>query len=356
MRSEHFIKRGVELGLFNFLKKKGSESSSDSQSPGGKENNTGGSPQNDPFGSLGDGLPPLPPMPDMEGNPAGVPGNDNFGDLPPIRAPSDEMPQPAEPDKQAGSQDGSAQDEKGGLTGESSNAPPTESVSPQQTQEETPAPEGQPAQQFPPEYNQQIPELPSDEELFREGSNPPSPATPPEPTLTQPMQSQTAPSAQQGFRMFPDKPISPEVRDFGAQEAESEGARMFPDTFAEKTDEVGSFMAGRSAGSAAGEAPAPPAPQGGVPSDDLWAPKPSIPTLAVKDETLRGRPLFIRADLYSDALKDVDDAKLSLRDAEEALMRAKDIREQIDKQYQKWHDSLEDIQRKLVLVDQKLFE
>lgn len=76
----------------------------------------------------------------------------------------------------------------------------------------------------------------------------------------------------------------------------------------------------------------------------------------VEEDINLDRPLFVRADLYSDVLTGVDDIKRITRDAEEVLYRTKTVREEIDKQYQKWHDELEDIQRKIVNVDQKFFE
>lgn len=67
-------------------------------------------------------------------------------------------------------------------------------------------------------------------------------------------------------------------------------------------------------------------------------------------------PLFVRADLYSDVITAIDDSKKNLRESDEVLYRCKETHTELDLEYNKWNTELEDIQRKLISIDQKLFE
>jgi len=68
------------------------------------------------------------------------------------------------------------------------------------------------------------------------------------------------------------------------------------------------------------------------------------------------QPLFVKIEKYKDAIKTINQLKEKLDDAERLLDELNSIKEQEERELRSWHQDLEDIKQKLMLVDQKLFE
>jgi hypothetical protein len=75
----------------------------------------------------------------------------------------------------------------------------------------------------------------------------------------------------------------------------------------------------------------------------------------VKHRTASG-PLFVRMDKYKVLLSDIENMKNNFKQNENIYTRLNDYRVEQDKKFELFHESLEDIQRKLLFMDKTLFE
>lgn len=67
------------------------------------------------------------------------------------------------------------------------------------------------------------------------------------------------------------------------------------------------------------------------------------------------KPLFIEAKLYKGIIDDISVLKNTLKDSADELMKMGDLKDDREKNYSVWHKQIEDIQRKLIYVDNSLF-
>ncbi|MBS3098371.1 hypothetical protein J4209_06275 [Candidatus Woesearchaeota archaeon] len=68
------------------------------------------------------------------------------------------------------------------------------------------------------------------------------------------------------------------------------------------------------------------------------------------------KPIFVRADKFKDILKEMGHIRGNIKENEAALIRVEDLKEDKEKEFEKWRSNLEDIQRKLTYADQALFK
>ncbi len=76
---------------------------------------------------------------------------------------------------------------------------------------------------------------------------------------------------------------------------------------------------------------------------------------AIHHDLPRG-PLFVRMGDYRVILEDVASLKNHINEADNLLVRMNELKNEEDKQFEKWRVQLEDIERKLVYADKILFE
>lgn len=69
-----------------------------------------------------------------------------------------------------------------------------------------------------------------------------------------------------------------------------------------------------------------------------------------------GETVFVKIDDYREVLSGMQVIKGELKEAESVVTRLNEIKDEKDKQFQKWRTSLEDVQQKLAYVDNVLFE
>ena len=106
----------------------------------------------------------------------------------------------------------------------------------------------------------------------------------------------------------------------------------------------------------------PPAVHSGVPEHlpqlEGFKPEPFVPAAQGKLVMKRGAtgPLFVRMDEYKTLLEDIEQMKIGFKQNETIYTRLEDYRTDQDKHFEKFHQALEDIQRKLLYMDKTLFE
>jgi hypothetical protein len=67
-------------------------------------------------------------------------------------------------------------------------------------------------------------------------------------------------------------------------------------------------------------------------------------------------PLFVRMDKYREALQYADEIKVTFKEEENLFLNINEIKNARDTKFETLHESLEDIQRKLLFVDKTIFE
>jgi hypothetical protein len=67
-------------------------------------------------------------------------------------------------------------------------------------------------------------------------------------------------------------------------------------------------------------------------------------------------PRFLKVDDFSNVTVQVNELNNLVKDSERIFSRMKEIKSFKDKKLQEWQRNLEDVQRKLVYLDNKLFE
>jgi hypothetical protein len=68
------------------------------------------------------------------------------------------------------------------------------------------------------------------------------------------------------------------------------------------------------------------------------------------------KPVFVEVERFKDMLDDLNQTKISLKEAVDIMAKLDEIRLDKDKLFEEWKSQLEDIQRKLIFVDRTLFE
>ena len=68
------------------------------------------------------------------------------------------------------------------------------------------------------------------------------------------------------------------------------------------------------------------------------------------------KPIFVEVDDYRKVLDYVAGIKTDIKDSENILTRLQDIKTSKEKEFEKWRNFLEDVERKLLYVDKTLFE
>lgn len=77
--------------------------------------------------------------------------------------------------------------------------------------------------------------------------------------------------------------------------------------------------------------------------------------LGERDDLELVRPIFIEAKLYRGVMDDVGVLKTVLKNNTESLTKIGDLKDDRERNYNKWHKQIEDIQRKLIYADNVLF-
>lgn len=67
------------------------------------------------------------------------------------------------------------------------------------------------------------------------------------------------------------------------------------------------------------------------------------------------RPLFVKSDDYKEIMKGIQEIKAKANESDAILVNLNEIKNQKDKEFQKIHSQIADIQRKLVYVDKTVF-
>jgi hypothetical protein len=88
----------------------------------------------------------------------------------------------------------------------------------------------------------------------------------------------------------------------------------------------------------------------------------SFPAAEVESQEFRtgktslSQPVYVHVDQYKSILTNLASVRKKLSDSEELLQKLHEVREKESEDFGKWHDELEDIQRKIVHIDKTLFE
>jgi len=75
----------------------------------------------------------------------------------------------------------------------------------------------------------------------------------------------------------------------------------------------------------------------------------------IKMELDTSKPIFLRVDRYKVILRELSNVKAMIRNANSSLQALKALKENEDVELQNWHSRIEDIERKLIYVDDELF-
>lgn len=77
--------------------------------------------------------------------------------------------------------------------------------------------------------------------------------------------------------------------------------------------------------------------------------------LEERDNLSLGKPIFIRSDLFKAMMDEVGVIKTTLKENEQIIGRVGDFKGDEDKEFDKWHNQILDIQRKLIYAEKTLF-
>lgn len=82
------------------------------------------------------------------------------------------------------------------------------------------------------------------------------------------------------------------------------------------------------------------------------------PRAVIKEQKIpaMGKEMFVKADKYREILESIDIVRRKVRQSENLLKRMDEIKNIKDKEFEKWRNLLEDIERKSVYIDKTLFE
>lgn len=68
------------------------------------------------------------------------------------------------------------------------------------------------------------------------------------------------------------------------------------------------------------------------------------------------KPIFVRAEKFKDILKEISNIKADLKKSENVIVSIDDLKDNKEGEFVKWHNTLDDIEKKLMLVDKILFK
>jgi len=67
------------------------------------------------------------------------------------------------------------------------------------------------------------------------------------------------------------------------------------------------------------------------------------------------RPLFVKSDDYKEIMRGIQEIKAKVNESDSILLNLNEVKNQKDKEFQKMHNQIADIQRKLVYIDKTVF-
>ncbi len=68
------------------------------------------------------------------------------------------------------------------------------------------------------------------------------------------------------------------------------------------------------------------------------------------------KPIFVKIEAYKDAIESIETIKGLCKEADGVLVELSKIRSEEDRELAKWHNDIDKIKNKLLVVDKKLFE
>lgn len=75
-----------------------------------------------------------------------------------------------------------------------------------------------------------------------------------------------------------------------------------------------------------------------------------------KHAVMPGKPLFIRVGDYREVLQGTANIKSHLKEADSVIQRVNELKDEQEKEFNRWKSIIEDINRKMIYVDKVLFE
>ncbi len=73
------------------------------------------------------------------------------------------------------------------------------------------------------------------------------------------------------------------------------------------------------------------------------------------EDTSLAKPIFIRSDYFKAMMNEVGVIKTTLKESDIILGRVEDFKGDQDKEFEKWHIQIKDIQNKLIYAEKTLF-
>ena len=77
--------------------------------------------------------------------------------------------------------------------------------------------------------------------------------------------------------------------------------------------------------------------------------------LEEREELKLRKPIFVDLDLYKEMINEITLINSTLKEGKDSLARMDEFREDEDKEFSKWENSIKDIQKKLIYADKTLF-
>ena len=85
-------------------------------------------------------------------------------------------------------------------------------------------------------------------------------------------------------------------------------------------------------------------------------PKQAEPALNVERPIIGDKPIYVKMEQYKSAMTQVDKIKALCNEADKALSSISKLRDEEDRELNKWQEEVDKIKDKILLVDKKLFE
>ena len=73
-------------------------------------------------------------------------------------------------------------------------------------------------------------------------------------------------------------------------------------------------------------------------------------------ERYLNQPIFLRVEKFKDVIHDINNVKAAFKDAESGIELVAGTEEKISKELQRWRNSLDDMEKKLMFIDKVLFK
>jgi len=87
---------------------------------------------------------------------------------------------------------------------------------------------------------------------------------------------------------------------------------------------------------------------------------PKLPPLRTQPERREIRntdePVFVKIDKYKNAVSSLNDIQSKVKEAESAMKKLNELKELEDREMTHWHETIESIKDRLLIIDKKLFE